>query len=55
MTLPTQAVELGEEVALATGIRIEMAQIERLLADGGWRKGIETFTASTRREPGQEG
>lgn len=50
MTLTKQAVELGEEVALATGVRIEMAQIERLLADGGWRKGIESFAAS-RREP----
>lgn len=43
MALTKQAVELGEEVALATGIRIEMAQIERVLADGGWRAGIEAF------------
>ncbi len=54
MILTKQAVELGEEVALATGIRIEMAQIERLLADGGWRKGIESFAATSRHEPGQE-
>lgn len=44
MGLTKQAVDLGEEVALATGIRIEMAQIERVLADGGWRKGIESFS-----------
>lgn len=54
MILTKQAVELGGEVALATGIRIEMAQIERLLADGGWRKGIESFAAASRHEPGQE-
>ncbi|WP_158743500.1 enoyl-CoA hydratase/isomerase family protein [Acidisphaera sp. L21] len=44
MALTKQAVELGEEVALATGIRIELAQIERILADGGWRKGIDSFS-----------
>lgn len=43
MQLTKQAVDLGEEVALATGIRTEMAAIERLLADGQWRKGIEDF------------
>lgn len=43
MQLTKQAVDLGEEVPLATGIRIEMAQIERVLADGGWRQGIESF------------
>lgn len=41
--LTKQAVDLGEEVALTTGIRTEMAAIERLLSDGGWRKGIEDF------------
>ncbi len=41
--LTKQAVDLGEEVALTTGIRTEMAAIERVLADGGWRKGIEDF------------
>jgi enoyl-CoA hydratase/carnithine racemase len=41
--LTKQAVDLGEEVALSTGIRTEMAAIERVLADGGWRKGIEDF------------
>lgn len=46
MVLTKQAVDLGEEVALATGIRIEMAQIERILADGAWRGGVERFAAS---------
>lgn len=41
--LTKQAVDLGEEVALTTGIRTEMAAIERVLADGGWRAGIEDF------------
>jgi enoyl-CoA hydratase/carnithine racemase len=43
MALTKQAVDLGEEVALATGIRIELAAIERVLADGGWRQGVERF------------
>lgn len=55
MALTKQAVELGEEVPLATGVRIELAQIERLLADGGWRRGIERFAAegaaAARTEP----
>lgn len=53
MALTKQAVELGEEVALATGVRIELAQIERLLADGGWRKGIEGFAASVGKADGR--
>ncbi len=43
MALTKQAVDLGEEATLATGIRIEMAQIERVLAEGGWRQGVEAF------------
>jgi enoyl-CoA hydratase/carnithine racemase len=43
MMLTKQAVDLGEETTLANGIRIEMSGVERCLADGGWRKGIETF------------
>ena len=39
MALTKQAVDLGEEVALTTGVRIELAQIERLLAQGGGRLG----------------
>ena len=53
MALTKQAVDLGEEVALATGIRIELAQIERLLADGGWRQGIETFAREMKRPTGE--
>ena len=37
MALTKQAIDLGEEVALTTGIRIELAAIERNLAEGGWR------------------
>ena len=54
MALTKQAVELGEEVALATGVRIELAQIERLLADGNWRAGIERFAQDV-RAPASEG
>lgn len=43
MALTKQAVDLGEEVALATGIRIELAAIERNLAEGDWRKGLSAF------------
>ncbi len=52
MTLTKQAVDLGEETTLANGIRIEMSGIERCLADGGWRKGIENF-AQTVGTPGK--
>jgi len=43
MMLTKQAVDLGEETDLGTGIRIELAAIERCLADGGWRDGIAAF------------
>lgn len=43
MALTKQAVDLGEEVAQATGVRIELAAIERILADGEWRQGIDRF------------
>jgi enoyl-CoA hydratase/carnithine racemase len=43
MMLTKQAVDLGEEVALTTGIRIEFSHIERCLAGGEWRRGVETF------------
>lgn len=43
MALTKQAVDLGEEVAQATGIRIELAAIERNLAEGDWRKGLDQF------------
>jgi enoyl-CoA hydratase/carnithine racemase len=54
MALTKQAVDLGEEVALATGIRIELAHIERCLAHGEWRRGIEAFAqerAESRSDP----
>lgn len=44
MALTKQAVDLGHETNLGNGIRIEMAAIERNLADGGWRAGIEKFS-----------
>ncbi|WP_343715365.1 enoyl-CoA hydratase/isomerase family protein [Inquilinus sp.] len=43
MALTKQAVDLGEEQALDTGIRIEMAAIERCLAGGEWRHGVGAF------------
>lgn len=43
MALTKQAVDLGEEVALTTGIRIELAAIERNLAEGDWRRGLAAF------------
>lgn len=46
MALTKQAVDLGEEVAQATGIRIELAAIERNLAEGDWRKGLEQFAGT---------
>lgn len=54
MALTKQAVELGEEVPLTTGIRIELAQIERLLADGGWRAGVERFAQDVRAPASEE-
>ncbi|KQU88108.1 enoyl-CoA hydratase [Ensifer sp. Root31] len=44
IALTKQAVDLGHETNLTNGIRIEMAAIERCLADGGWRSSIEKFS-----------
>ncbi|PSS60124.1 enoyl-CoA hydratase/isomerase family protein [Ensifer sp. NM-2] len=44
MALSKQAVDLGHETNLSNGIRIEMAAIERCLADGNWRTGIAKFS-----------
>ena len=44
IALTKQAVDLGEETDLSNGIRIEMAAIERNLADGGWKRGVENFS-----------
>ncbi|WP_433272289.1 enoyl-CoA hydratase/isomerase family protein [Actinosynnema sp. CS-041913] len=46
MALTKQAVDLGAETDLDRGIRIEMAAIERNLADGGWRAGVAHFSGS---------
>ena len=43
MALTKQAIDLGEEVALSTGIRIELAAIERNLVEGDWRRGLDQF------------
>ena len=43
MQLTKGAVDLGEELPLSSGIRIELAAIERVLAEGGWRAGVERF------------
>lgn len=51
LVLTKQAVDLGEETDLDRGIRIEMAAIERCLADGGWRSGIARFAQA--HEEGQ--
>jgi len=48
MTLTKGAVDLGEETALAIGIRIELAAIERNLAEGDWRKGLTDFADKAR-------
>lgn len=44
MLLTKQAVDLGEETDLNNGVRIELAAIERLLDDGGWRDGVAAFS-----------
>lgn len=46
VALTKQAIDLGAETDLDRGIRIEMAAIERNLADGGWRRGVADFTGS---------
>lgn len=46
MALTKQAVDLGSETDLNNGIRVEMAAIERCLADGGWRDGLNRFANS---------
>jgi enoyl-CoA hydratase len=54
MQLTKQSVDLGEEAALTTGIRTEMAAIERVLADGNWRKGVEDFKQKVGGEPARD-
>ncbi len=47
MALTKQSVDLGAEVTQSTGIRIELAAIDRNLAEGDWRKGLATFAGET--------
>lgn len=43
MALTKQAVDLGSRTDLDAGIRIELAAIERVLADSGWKTGVDKF------------
>ncbi|WP_217578693.1 enoyl-CoA hydratase/isomerase family protein [Mesorhizobium sp. GbtcB19] len=52
VALTKQAVDLGYETDLANGIRIELAAIERCLANGGWRDGIKKFVDQSEAETG---
>lgn len=54
MALTKQAVDLGSETHLGNGIRIELAAIERCLADGGWRQGVEEFASAVGGAASQE-
>ncbi len=54
MALTKQAVDLGSRTDLEAGIRIELAAIERVLADNGWKNGVDRFlrTVGTTAEAG---
>jgi enoyl-CoA hydratase/carnithine racemase len=43
MALTKQCIDLGARTDLESGIRIELAAIERVLADNGWKAGIDRF------------
>lgn len=43
MALTKQAIDLGARTDLDSGIRVEMAAIERMLADNGWKAGVDRF------------
>jgi enoyl-CoA hydratase/carnithine racemase len=49
LTLTKQAVDLGAETDLRTGIGIELAAIERCLADGGWQADVARFSETVGR------
>lgn len=55
MELTKQAIDLGAKTDLATGIKIEMAAIERCLAGSDWRRGIEHFSEKVGKRDRQEG
>ncbi|GAB3556120.1 enoyl-CoA hydratase/isomerase family protein [Spelaeicoccus albus] len=44
--LTKQAIDLGAELTLEQGIRVEMNAIERNLADPGWKDGVDRFAAA---------
>lgn len=50
LALTKQAVDLGEGVDLPRGIRVELAAIDRCLADDGWRDGLERFDEGPRED-----
>jgi enoyl-CoA hydratase/carnithine racemase len=43
MALTKQSIDLGSRTDLDSGIRIELAAIERMLADSGWQTGVDRF------------
>lgn len=43
MALTKQSIDLGSRTDLDSGIRIELAAIERMLADNGWQTGVDRF------------
>lgn len=43
MALTKQCIDLGSRTDLESGIRIELAAIERVLADSGWKTGVDRF------------
>jgi enoyl-CoA hydratase/carnithine racemase len=49
MRLTKQAVDLGGRTDLDTGIGIELAAIERVLADGAWKGGLDKFAETIGR------
>ncbi|ESR23009.1 enoyl-CoA hydratase/isomerase family protein [Lutibaculum baratangense] len=50
MALTKHCVDMGSTTDLASGIRIELAAIERNLAEGDWKSGIEEFNSSVGRK-----
>lgn len=43
MALTKQSIDLGSRTDLESGIRIELAAIDRVLADSGWQSGVDRF------------
>ena len=55
MALTKQSIDLGSETTLAQGIRIELAAIERNLAEGTWREGLDRFAKGKPSSPSPPG